>query len=566
MMQMLSRMKTKPGALFSWEAWRYLFRFFYGSWYAIMATTVGSVIQASLIIPILLLIRHIFDVLIPHGRVHGLMWAGAAIVGIRILGTGMTLYLRSINIRIMTTVVFRMREHLMQKVYAFSQAFLLHEDQRLLQTRIVQDTERIANMNNSIFSGALPAVLISIGLIVILIIMNWSLFLVMLAIFPFIYFTNLYLARVTSREVYSFQRSFEGFSQVTSFVMKFMQLIKIQSMEEHESRKQTEILEDLRNKTTSMTYAFSVSGQAQNLLVGVAGVMVLVFGGISVVKGLMTLGDFLVFFIAASQLQTNINILSSAYTTIIAGNESLITLHGIASHDDTEPYHGTRKSAFTDHIIAASVSFSYDDKPVLNDISLSIHRGKSLAVIGPNGAGKSTLVSLLLGFYAPSSGTIEADGVPYPDLDFPCFRKSIGVVLQHPPLIPGTIRENILYGNGESSHEDVEAAARLSLAYEFIEKLPSGYDTQIGEDGVLLSGGERQMVAIARVMIRRPGLLILDEPTNHLDRNAISRIMQNLKQLETRPAILLISHNMEVVNHAEEIYILDQGRLHPFAR
>ena len=551
---------------FSAEAWRYWFSFFHGNWQKIIATSIGSVIQASLIIPVLLLIRHVLDVVIPQKLISELVWAGLAIVGIRILGTGMALYIRSINIRIMTTVVFRMRENLMQKVYTFSQAFLVREDQRLLQTRIVQDTERIANMNNSLFSGVIPAVLISLGLIGILIILNWSLFLVITAIFPFIYFTNHYLAKVTRKEVYSFQRSFEGFSQVTSFVMKFMQLIKIQSMEEHESRKQTEILEDLRNKTTSMTYAFSVSGQVQNFLVGVAGVMVLVFGGISVIKGLMTLGDFLVFFIAASQLQNNINTLTGDYTTIIAGNESLITLHGIASRKDTEPYQGTSKKAFNGSITATSVSFQYDDKPVLQDISLTINRGKSLAVVGPNGAGKSTLISLLLGFYVPSSGTIEADGVSYPDLDFQYFRKSIGVVLQHPPLIPGTIRENILYGNGERSRDEIETVAKLSLAFEFIEKLPSGYDTQIGEDGVLLSGGERQMVAIARVMIRRPGLLILDEPTNHLDNDAISRIMQNLKQFETQPAILLISHNMEVVNHAEEIFLLDQGRLHPFAR
>ncbi len=557
--------KKRPGTWFLAEAWRYLFSFFHGNWQKLIATSVGSVIQAALIIPILLLIRHVLDVVIPQKLIIDLLWAGLAIVGIRILSTVLALYLRSINIRIMTTIVFRMRENLMQKIYTFSQAFYAREDQRLLQTRIVQDTERIANMNNSLVSGVIPSVLISLGLVAVLVILNWYLFLVILAVFPFIYFTNHYLANVTRKEVYSFQRSFEGFSKVTSFVMKFMELIKIQSMVEHESRKQTEILEDLRDKTTRMTYAFSVSGQVQTFLVGIAGIMVLVFGGISVIRGFMTLGDFFAFYIAANQLQNNINTLSSSYTTIVAGNESLITLHEIAVHKDTEPYHGKRKTEFTDRIDVASVSFQYDDKPVLQDINLAIIRGKSLAIIGPNGAGKSTLVNLLLGFYVPSSGTIKADGISYPDLDFPHFRKSIGVVLQHPPFIPGNIRENILYGNGERNSDEIETVAKLSLACDFIGKLPAGFDTQIGEDGVLLSGGERQMVAIARALMRKPGLLILDEPTNHLDNDAIARIMTNLKSIEYHPAILLISHNMDVVNHAEEIFMLDKGSLKPFS-
>ena len=563
-MRIFSRFNDKPGILFPIEAWRYLFSFFYGNWHKLIATSVGSVFQASLIIPILLLIRYVLDVVVPQKLINELLWVGLAIVGIRILSTGMALYLRSINIRIMTTIVFRMRENLMQKIYTFSQAFYAREDQRLLQARIVQDTERIANMNNSLVSGVIPALLISLGLIVVLIILNWYLFLIILVIFPFIYFTNHYLANVTRKEVYSFQRSFEVFSKVISFVMKFMELIKIQSMEEYESRKQTEILEDLRDKTTRMTYASSVYGQVQTFLVGIAGIMVLVFGGISVIKGMMTLGEFFAFYIAASQLQNNINALNNAFTTIITGNESLITLYGIAVHEDTEPYLGELKKEFTDCITLKSVSFQYIDKPVLQDISLEITRGKTIAIIGPNGAGKSTIVNLLLGFYVPLSGTIMADGISYPELDFPYFRKSIGVVLQHPPLIPGTISENILYGSGERNNDEIEAVAKFSLAYDFIEKLPAGFDTQIGEDGVLLSGGERQMVAIARALIRNPGLLILDEPTNHLDNDAIARIMKNLQCIEYHPAILLISHNMEVVNYAEEIFILDRGRIQPF--
>jgi len=517
-----------------------------------------------LMIPMLLLVKYAFDTAIPGKQISTLVWTGIAIAGIRLLNSAITLILRNINIRLMTTVVYRMRENLMQRIYSFSRVFYAREDQRILQARIVQDTERIANLCNSLISGIIPAVLVSAGLIAILLVLNWALLLVIALFFPLIFLANYYFARNAKREVNAFQRSFEGFSKVTSFVMKFMDLIKIQSTENIERRKQTAILEDLRDKTSSMTYAFSVSGQVQTFLIGAAGIVVMVLGGISVVKGVMTLGDFFVFYLAANQLQNNFNAINGSFSAIISGNESLVTIHKLASHDDVEPYSGTQQVVFSETISLSSVSFQYDEKPVLKDINLEIKKGKSMAIIGANGAGKSTLINLVLGFYKPGAGSVSLDGIPYPDIDFREFRRSIGVVLQHPPLIPGTIRENIRYGNETQNDDEILMVSKLSLAFEFIRQLPDGFDTQIGEDGVLLSGGERQMVAIARALLRRPALLILDEPTNHLDNAAVGRIMQNLKEIDYKPAILLISHNMEVVGYAGEVYMLDHGCLHPY--
>ena len=554
---------SRPGII-STEAWRYFLQFFRGSWLTLVLTSVGSLFPAMLMIPMLFLVKYSFDTAIPGKQISTLVWIGAAIVGIRLLNSAITLILRNINIRLMTTVVYRLRENLMQRVYGFSRGFYATEDQRVLQARIVQDTERIANLCNSLISGVIPAVLVSAGLIAILLILNWALFLVIALFFPLIFLANWYFARNAKREVHAFQRSFEGFSKVTSFVMKFMDLIKIQSTENLERRKQSAILEDLRDKTSSMTYAFSLSGQVQTFLIGAAGIVVMVLGGISVVKGMMTLGDFFVFYLAANQLQNNFNAINGSFSTIITGNESLVTIHKLASHHDVDPYNGETLAVFNKAITLSSVSFRYDEKPVLTNVNMEIVRGKSMAIIGANGAGKSTLINLVLGFYKPESGSINLDGIPYSDIDFHHFRRSIGVVLQHPPLIPGTIRENIRYGNESRSDDEILQVSKLSLAYEFIRLLPDVFDTQIGEDGVLLSGGERQMVAIARALLRRPALLILDEPTNHLDGEAVGKIMQNLKEIDYKPAILLISHNMEVVSFAEEVRMLEHGMLHPF--
>ncbi len=555
------RIHQKHAPVFHRKAWSYFYGFLSGYRLKLLGTTFFSVIQAGLIIPILLLVKNVFDIDIPAKQIIPIIWAGIAIIGLRLLSTILALFIRKLNIRMMTGFVFRIRKELMHKIYSFSLEFYTKEDQRLLQARIVEDTERIANLSHSVVSGALPALLISLGLMALLVVLNAYLFLFIVAVFPLIFLSGRYYSKLTRKRVHEFQRSFEGFSKITSFVMKFMELIRLQSNEQVEKQKHTDLLEDLREKTESMTYAYSLSGQMQNFLTGAAGILVLVAGGISVVNGVMTLGDFFAFYIAASQLQNNINTLSSAYTTVVAGNESLVTLYNIAVCEEEEPSSGSKPASFLQNIRMNNITFSYGEKMVLQNIDFEIKRGETVALVGPNGAGKTTLIRLLLGFYRPHSGQISVDGILYPEIDFHIFRRSVGVVLQHPPLIPGTIRDNIFYGNPGYTEEELMSAAQVSLAYGFIRTLPSGFDTPVGEDGILLSGGERQMVAIARALIRKPGLLILDEPTNHLDEPTVDRIMHNLVSLSHHPAILMISHNREVIRLAGIVFILENGKV-----
>lgn len=546
---------------FSKKAWQYYFQFFTGQVHKLIATSIGSTIQAFLIIPVLLLVRYIFDDVIPQKETGMLVLIGGAIILIRLVNTSFTLFLRNINIKIISAVIYRMREDLARKIYTFSRTFYTREDQRVLHTRIVQDTERIFQMSNALVSGFIPSILIGLGLCVVLIIFNWFLFLIILLFFPVIFFSNRYMGRILKKRVYAYQRAFEGFSKGTMFIMKFMDLIKIQSAENLESRKQLEVLEDLKEKTTDKGYFLSLNTQSQTFLVGITGILVMVIGGISVINGAMTLGDLFAFYIAANRLQTTISAINNSFASLVTGNESLITLGDIAFNEETVPYTGDVKVSFSGNILFHSVSFKYSDKPVLKDISLQISAGSRVAIIGANGAGKSTIINLILGFYAPQSGTIAADGISYTDLDFQHFRKFIGVVSQHPPLMPGTIRENISYGNEWADEHDIVAVSKIALAHDFIAEFPNGYDTFVGEDGILLSGGERQKVAIARALLRQPRLLILDEPTNHLDNEAVKKIMQNLKKIDSNPAVLIISHDMSVVNHAQKIFVLEGGYL-----
>jgi ABC-type multidrug transport system fused ATPase/permease subunit len=178
--------------------------------------------------------------------------------------------------------------------------------------------------------------------------------------------------------------------------------------------------------------------------------------------------------------------------------------------------------------------------------------------MGPNGSGKSTIVHLIMGFYRPREGRILADDDPYDELDIISLRKQIGIVLQDPVTFSGTIRENITYGNPDAAETEVEEACELAVALDFIKDLPQGFETPVGEGGVLLSGGQRQRIVIARALLRKPKLLILDEPTNHLDKPTMERLLDNLKKLKESPAIFLVTQDINIAREAQVVYYLDE--------
>jgi ABC-type bacteriocin/lantibiotic exporter with double-glycine peptidase domain len=313
-----------------------------------------------------------------------------------------------------------------------------------------------------------------------------------------------------------------------------------------------------------MAFIYAIHGNIQSLLTTFSGIIILIVGGISVATNSITIGDFIAFYIAANYLNGRVGAITTSIADIIAGNESILTLHRLAETNNDQPYRGTKQIQFKGYISLEAVSFKYQEQLVLENINLALHPYSKIALIGPNGAGKSTLTNLILGFYRPLAGHLCADGVRYEELDVIHLRKHIGVVRQDSALFSGTIFDNISYGEPHLDRKQLMHAAKLAMADEFIQRLPEGYDTSIGEDGVRLSGGERQRLAIARALVRRPRLLILDEPTNHLDSSSVKQLVDNLSEIEDCPAILMISHDFDVISHADEVYQLEDNILSPY--
>jgi ATP-binding cassette subfamily B protein len=301
-------------------------------------------------------------------------------------------------------------------------------------------------------------------------------------------------------------------------------------------------------------------GQASILSVGVVLVMLLAAYGLA--EGRMTIGDFVMVNAYVLQLYQPLNMLSwvwrilrQAFTDI----EQMYALLAETSEVAERPGAPALKAG-PGRVVFEHVDFAYDPRrPILHDIGFEIPGGRTLAIVGPTGGGKSTIARLLFRFYDPGRGAIRIDGQDLREVTQDSLRQAVGVVPQDTVLFNDSIYYNIAYGRPEAPPEEVMEAARRAQLADFIAKLPDGYATRVGERGLKLSGGEKQRVAIARVILKNPEILIFDEATSSLDTRTEHEIQANLRQISAHRTTLIVAHRLSTVVDADEILVLDDG-------
>lgn len=522
-------------------------------------STVATALKSLLYIPALLLVRRAFDTAIPGGDVAGLVWIGVGIVVIRAATSGFSLLVRAHMLRTTRGAVADLRGDLMARLYSLSRRYFTQADYANLHTRIVQDTTRIEAASQSLFSVAFPALLAVPVLAGVLFYLDWRLSLLGLLLLPVLWFTTRITSRRLREHVVVNQHAFERFSKSVSFAIDHIDLTRVRAFESEEGTRQRSAIDGLSEAGHRTAMAFASHGQVQQTVTSFAGISLLVVGGAFVASGEMTIGELLVFFVAANQLGGYANTVLGSIPDLIAAGQYFSTLREIMMRGEPEPYSGTRKPDLGAGIAIRNVTFAYEGTPILRDVSLSLPPGSNVAIIGPNGSGKSTIIHLLLGFYRPQEGTLAVGDLEYDDADMQELRRGFGLVPQRPAFFHGTVRENVAYGFAVASEDGVRSACRQAHADDFIQRLPEGYETPIGEQGFRLSGGECQRLAIARALLGDPLILVLDEPTNHLDVETVGGLMRELTGNDR--TVITISHDPDVVQLADTVYHLAEGKL-----
>ncbi len=512
-----------------------------------------AVVLSALLIPVSFLVKVIFDQAIPGADVNLLLKLTVALIALMACNGILSIYTRATILRYTKDAVAGIRNSLSEKLLRMSHASFQQADISRTHKILVYDTEKLDNFANAIFSVMIPSACISVCLVIILVVLNLQMSLLLLAIAPLIILITEFLRRACKRSLSQFQTSFESFHKKSLFLLEFNKLIKVSSTQEKEAALHKNIINELKDSSLRMAIGFIKMSNYQEVIFSVSSIILLAWGSYTVMQGKMTIGTLMSFYFCLFLLKRYLNTIGSALPSVLEGADSWQQCTRLLSEQHDETYTGTKQPKFDGRIECRNITFSFGEHALFKDFNLTLSHGETTLVIGPNGSGKSTLVNLILGLYQPHSGALYASGIAYTQWDIQYLRSKIAVVLQEDTTFQGTILDNITYGLSDADLTAVQEAIYYSGLHEFIESLPDGLHTIIGEKGASLSGGQRQKIAIARCFLAKASLIILDEPTNHLDEATVELVASSLKKQEHSPSVLIITHTERLRSLADQV-------------
>jgi ATP-binding cassette, subfamily B, bacterial MsbA len=455
------------------------------------------------------------------------------------------------------------RNDLYRRILQQSSRFHADHPSGELVARVIND---VALMQNAVANRLLDLFQQSLTLVALLALLlstNFKLALISLVAAPLLLFPIIRFGKGMRRTSHRSQERMADLASLMTEGVRGHRVVKAFGMEEFELNRFREATRrHLRVNLWAQMLANSAGPVVESIaVVGAAGL--LIYAGKSIRAGELSAPELVQFLTTLLMLYDPIRKLNKVNLILqeaMASGQRVARLMDIP--DDIQERPGAREiTTVRDSVAYERVSFSYEERPVLRDVSISIRAGEIVALVGPSGAGKSTLVNLLPRFFDPNAGRLAIDGVDIRDLKLKSLRALIGIVTQDTVLFNDSIRNNIAYGRFDLPLERVREAAAAAYADEFIMQLPRGYETVIGESGVRLSGGQRQRLAIARALLKNAPILILDEATSHLDSQSEALVQKALYNLMQGRSTLVIAHRLSTVTRADRIVVVEAGRI-----
>lgn len=462
------------------------------------------------------------------------------------------------------SIILRLRAQIFYKIQYLSFGYLDQQKTGRLLSKYAFDTQKVDGVMMPILNGFIPDSLYCILTIIILVAMNWQLSLVVLLMLPIIAFMRIRYFEQLRRQ---HEVSREAQEKMTGTAAELFGALRLVRSYGEEKQAQAQLRETGREVARARVDLIEVSSGFGGMSFGAIkflSLIVVAGGAVMSIQGQVSAGTVIAFVAGLPSLVQPIQMFTQLSDQYFLGQEAYNSIKELLGEPDTEPWKGTTTlSTIQGRIEFDGVSFRYQgaEKDALHNFNLVIEPGEKVALVGASGAGKSTVTSLLLGLYTPTSGQIRIDGVPQAELDMRWLRQQTALVMQESILLSGTLEDNIRFARVEATDAEVSEAIRLAHAQEFIERMPAGLQTVVGERGVMLSGGQRQRISIARALLRDPAILILDEPTSALDYESERLIQDALDVLAEGRTVITIAHRLSTIRGADRVIVLKDGQI-----
>ncbi|HID35028.1 MAG TPA: ABC transporter ATP-binding protein [Anaerolineae bacterium] len=433
-----------------------------------------------------------------------------------------------------------------------------------IMSRVASDTERVGDLVSWSFLDATWAVINVGASFYFMMKINWQLALIVITVLPVLVVVAIYFKKLILVEYRKVRKLNSRITGAFNENITGVRVTKAFNREEKSLEAFADLSHDRYRAGFRAGWLSALFLPVVQIISAAAIGVVVVVGGLQVETGALTIGGIQAFISYIAFMLWPVQDLARVYAST---QQAIASAERIFSLLDTPPEVQDRPNAVEVETLRLDIEFDHvdfwyeKDKPVLQDFTLTVRQGETIALVGPTGGGKSTIVNLLCRFYEPKTGVIRFGGRDYITIKLSSIHSRLGIVLQSPHLFSGTIRENIRYGRLDATDEEIEEAAKLAGAHEFIIELEHGYDTEVGEGGVLLSTGQKQLISLARAVLADPDIFIMDEATSSVDTVTENLIQRGMEEMMRGRTSFVIAHRLSTIRRASRILFIENGRI-----